>query len=95
MFFSAATRYQLLPRLDRWVLNETMRQLQPHAALLSGWNTSFAINISGQSLGDAEFADFARATLKSSGIDPKWITWKSQRVPPSATSKSPSGLFRA
>jgi len=74
MFFSAATRYQLLPRLDRWVLNETMRQLQPHAALLSAWNTSFAINISGQSLGDAEFADFARATLKSSGIDPKWIT---------------------
>jgi len=74
MFFSAATRYQLLPRLDRWVLNETMRQLQPYSALLSGWNTSFAINISGQSLGDSEFADFARATLKSSGIDPKWIT---------------------
>lgn len=74
MFFSAATRYQLLPKLDRWVLNETLRQLQPYAGLLSEWNASFAINISGQSLGDSEFADFARSALKGSGIDPKWIT---------------------
>ncbi len=74
MFFSAATRYQLLPKLDRWVLNETMKQLQPYAALLAAWNLSFAINISGQSLGDSEFADFARSTLKASGIDPQWIT---------------------
>ncbi|HKC17273.1 MAG TPA: EAL domain-containing protein, partial [Steroidobacteraceae bacterium] len=74
MFFSAATRYQLLPKLDRWVLNETMKQLQPYAALLAEWNISFAINISGQSLGDSEFTDFARSTLKGSGIDPKWIT---------------------
>jgi EAL domain-containing protein (putative c-di-GMP-specific phosphodiesterase class I) len=74
MFFSAATRYQLLPKLDRWVLNETMKQLQPYAALLAEWDISFAINISGQSLGDSEFTDFARSTLKGSGIDPKWIT---------------------
>jgi diguanylate cyclase (GGDEF)-like protein len=74
MFFSAATRYQLLPKLDRWVLNETVKRLQPYAAQLPEWNISFAINISGQSLGDAEFADFARSTLKGSGIDPKWIT---------------------
>ncbi|HEX9473179.1 MAG TPA: bifunctional diguanylate cyclase/phosphodiesterase, partial [Steroidobacteraceae bacterium] len=74
MFFSAATRYQLLPKLDRWVLNETLKQLQPYAALLAAWNLSFAVNISGQSLGDAEFADFARSTLKASGIDPQWIT---------------------
>jgi diguanylate cyclase (GGDEF)-like protein len=74
MFFSAATRYQLLPKLDRWVLNQTLKLLQPYAGLLPAWDLSFAINISGQSLGDSEFADFARAAMKASGIDPRWIT---------------------
>lgn len=73
MFFSAASRYQFLPKLDRWVLGRALSELQPYVEQLESWKVSFSINVSGQSLGDSEFADFARSTLKSSGIPPKWI----------------------
>ena len=74
MFFSAATRYRLLPKLDRWVLEQALKELLPYLGLLPAWKVSFAINVSGQSLGDSEFADFARATLKGSGVPPECIT---------------------
>ena len=72
-FFSAASRYQFLPKLDRWVLSQMLSELQPYVEQLESWKVSFSINVSGQSLGDSEFADFARSKLKSSGIPPRWI----------------------
>jgi diguanylate cyclase (GGDEF)-like protein len=70
-FMSAAIRYQLMPSIDRWVLNKAIEMLQPHAGLLAGKAVSFAINFSGQSLNDATFPDFILDRIVSSGLDPE------------------------
>ena len=57
-FMSAAVRYQLMPAVDRWVIQEAVRQLTPHAALLADRPVVFTINVSGQSLGEEGFVDF-------------------------------------
>ncbi len=70
-FMSAAIRYQLMPSIDRWVLNKAIEMLQPHAQLLAGKALSFAINFSGQSLNDATFPDFILDRIATSGLDPE------------------------
>jgi diguanylate cyclase (GGDEF)-like protein len=67
-FLSAAERYQLAPAIDRWVLRRTIDQLLPHAARLSERRACFAVNISGQSLGDADFAAFMENALRESKL---------------------------
>ena len=69
-FLSAANRYQLMPEIDRWVINRAIELLKPQAGLLAGHAVSFAINFSGQSLNDEEFVDFLLERIRSSGIDP-------------------------
>src|SRR5258707_1191130 len=69
-FFSAANRYQMMPEIDRWVINQAIELLKPQAELLAGHTVSFAINFSGQSLNDEGFVDFLLERIRSSGIDP-------------------------
>jgi len=69
-FLSAANRYQLMPEIDRWVINRAIQLLKPQAELLAGRSVSFAINFSGQSLNDAEFVDFLLEAIGASGLDP-------------------------
>lgn len=69
-FLSAATRYQLMPEIDRWVINNAIELLKPQTELLASRAVSFAINFSGQSLNDEEFVDFLLERVASSGIDP-------------------------
>jgi len=70
-FMSAAQRYQLMPAIDRWVLNKTIEMLQPHAAMLAEKTLAFAINFSGQSLNDEGFPDFLLERIACSGLDPE------------------------
>jgi diguanylate cyclase (GGDEF)-like protein len=70
-FLSAANRYQLMPEIDRWVINQAIELLAPQADLLAGNTVSFAINFSGQSLNDESFVDFLLERIRSSGIDPQ------------------------
>ena len=63
-FLSAAERYQLAPAIDRWVVGRTIEMLLPHAAALRDRKACFAVNISGQSLGDQDFALFLDGTLR-------------------------------
>jgi diguanylate cyclase (GGDEF)-like protein len=69
-FLSAANRYQLMPEIDRWVINHAIEVLKPQAELLAGQAVTFAINFSGQSLNDEEFVGFLLERIRSSGIDP-------------------------
>jgi len=69
-FLSAANRYQLMPTSDRWVIDKAIELLKPHAALLAGGAVAFAINFSGQSIGDEEFSDFLLGRIEASGLDP-------------------------
>jgi EAL domain-containing protein (putative c-di-GMP-specific phosphodiesterase class I) len=75
-FLSAANRYQLMPEIDRWVINQAIELLEPQAELLVGKTVSFAINFSGQSLNDESFVDFLLERIRSSGIDPAVFTFE-------------------
>ncbi|MCE3284306.1 MAG: hypothetical protein K0R70_562 [Steroidobacteraceae bacterium] len=67
-FLSAAERYQLAPAIDRWVVRRVIETLKPLAERLQQLHACFAVNISGQSLGDADFATFMESTLRESGL---------------------------
>lgn len=75
-FLSAANRYQLMPEIDRWVINQAIAMLEPQAELLAGHSVSFAINFSGQSLNDESFVDFLLERIRSSGINPAVFTFE-------------------
>ena len=75
-FLSAANRYQLMPEIDRWVFNKTIEMLKPHAELLAGSRTSFAVNFSGQSLQDEDFVDFVLESIRLSGLNPALLRFE-------------------
>ena len=70
-FLSAATRYQLMPVIDRWVVSHVIEALRPRAGVLEGKALGFTINFSGQSLNDETFADFLIEQVAGSGLDPE------------------------
>ena len=72
-FFSAAERYQLMPQIDRWVISTTLQLLARQAPLLVKSGTAFAINLSGQSLGDDSILDFVSRQIDSSGLPPELL----------------------
>jgi EAL domain-containing protein (putative c-di-GMP-specific phosphodiesterase class I) len=67
-FFSAAERYQLMPQIDRWVVSTTISRLAPHSEYLASSGAVFAVNLSGQSLGDDEILNFIEEEIDASGI---------------------------
>ncbi len=69
-FLAAAARYQLMPAIDRWVVNHVIEALKPRAGVLEGKALGFTINFSGQSLDDDTFADFLIQAIAESGLDP-------------------------
>jgi diguanylate cyclase (GGDEF)-like protein len=70
-FMSAAMRYQLMPRIDRWVIETAVERLKAHAGTFAGVPLCFAINFSGQSLNDESFEDFLIKRLAASGLPPE------------------------
>ncbi len=62
-FLPAAERYNLMPRIDRWVVHKVFTHLanQPQADKLSDF---IAINLSGATLNDPSFAQFIRDELE-------------------------------
>jgi diguanylate cyclase (GGDEF)-like protein len=70
-FLSAATRYQLMPVIDRWVVNHVIEALRPRASVLDGKALGFSINFSGQSLNDDTFSDMLIEQITASGLDPE------------------------
>ena len=67
-FLEAAERYQLLERLDRWVVSRAVAMLAPFAAPLGTLGANFALNLTGQSLSQPEFADFVRTEIKGHAL---------------------------
>jgi diguanylate cyclase (GGDEF)-like protein len=70
---SAAHRYQLMPSIDRWVVQHAMRKLSPHRTTLRQRNMCMSINISGQSIGEPEFLSFLAEQLSRSGLAPSSV----------------------
>jgi diguanylate cyclase (GGDEF)-like protein len=75
-FLAAATRFQLMPMIDRWVVNHVIDALQPRAGVLEGRALGFAINICGQSLNDEAFGDFLLERISGSGLDPELLCFE-------------------
>jgi diguanylate cyclase (GGDEF)-like protein/PAS domain S-box-containing protein len=76
-FIPAAERYGLMHRIDRWVLLSTLQALAEQLA--SGAlqdNATCAINLSGTSIGDAEFLDFIREQFASQPVPPRMICFE-------------------
>lgn len=74
-FVPAAERYFLMGTLDRWVVREAMSKLgrlrpEQHRGIL------YAINVSGQSIGDPEFLGFVLQEIQRSGVDPERLCFE-------------------
>ncbi|MBZ9559622.1 MULTISPECIES: EAL domain-containing protein [unclassified Modicisalibacter] len=67
LFIPIAERSGQIVELDRWVLRESLGLL----ARLQRHGVSLAVNLSGQSLHDANLTEFLERTLVESGADPQ------------------------
>jgi len=74
-FLRSAERYQLMPQIDRWVINATLATINAGEIKLAS-NRSCAINISGQTLGDEGFLSFVVEALDHSGVPPASICFE-------------------
>jgi diguanylate cyclase (GGDEF)-like protein/PAS domain S-box-containing protein len=71
-FIPAAERYHLIASIDRWVVHAAFVTLAC-GTLSHGDTTRFAINLSGQSVGDEAFLDYILAEIEATGIAPERI----------------------
>lgn len=74
-FLRPAERYQLMPQIDRWVINATLMAISSNEIKVSS-GRSCAINLSGQTLGDESFLAFVVDTLDRSGVAPSNICFE-------------------
>jgi diguanylate cyclase (GGDEF)-like protein/PAS domain S-box-containing protein len=75
-FIAAAERYHLMGSLDRWVVKTAFHALAE--AQRREWSRPvlFAINLSGQSIGEESFLAFVVEELESSGVDTRRICFE-------------------
>ena len=71
-FLPAAERYNLMPRVDRWVVRQSLQWLAGHPAA----SQCASINLSGQSMSDEQLLDFVIGELNHTGIDPARICFE-------------------
>jgi diguanylate cyclase (GGDEF)-like protein len=73
-FMSAATRYRMLPALDRAVLTHVFEKLRKHRAALSKKNIRFGVNLSGPSIGDPDFIEWLGSHIGGGdGVPGDWL----------------------
>jgi diguanylate cyclase (GGDEF)-like protein/PAS domain S-box-containing protein len=74
-FLRPAERYQLMPQIDRWVINSALAAIASGEIKLSA-KRSCAINLSSQTLGDESFLGFVVDSLDRSGVSPSAICFE-------------------
>jgi diguanylate cyclase (GGDEF)-like protein/PAS domain S-box-containing protein len=74
-FLRPAERYQMMPQIDRWVINATLAAISGGEIKLAG-RRSCAINLSGQTLGDEAFLGFVVDAMDRSGVAPSSICFE-------------------
>ena len=73
-FIPGAERYELMNRVDRWVIRTAFARYAGGSARLRGAN--IAINLSGNSLNDELFLEFVRDQFDANGIEPECICFE-------------------
>jgi len=74
-FVRAAERYRLMVLVDRWVVQTTLTAMGRGAIALAP-KRSVAINISGQTLQDAQFLEFVVECFDSTGANPAQVCFE-------------------
>lgn len=81
-FIAAAERFNLMPAVDRWVIDEVLdqcaracRALAPDAAPLSS-RVLLAVNLSGSSLNDETLFEFVQEKLHYHDVDPRVLCFE-------------------
>ncbi|MBE7383231.1 MAG: EAL domain-containing protein [Leptolyngbya sp. SIO1E4] len=77
-FIPAAERYDLMPHIDRWVVQTVFAQLErsqqlPSSVCEMAPGTVYLINLSGASVGDAQFLDFLKELFVQYAVFPQTI----------------------
>ncbi|HEU4531547.1 MAG TPA: bifunctional diguanylate cyclase/phosphodiesterase [Steroidobacteraceae bacterium] len=67
-FLSAAARYQLMPAIDRWVVEHALGTLAENRGLLRQHSACFTINIAGPSIAQPDFLDYVQSQIRASGL---------------------------
>jgi EAL domain-containing protein (putative c-di-GMP-specific phosphodiesterase class I) len=75
-FIPAAERYHLMPAIDRWVIGAVFSMLEKFRSSHAEEGFRFAINLSGQSLGDEKFAEFVMQQFVQHRIHPESICFE-------------------
>jgi diguanylate cyclase (GGDEF)-like protein len=75
-FMSSATRYQLLPQIDRCVIIDVMNHLRAASARPSFQPLHVSINLSGPTISDPAFLDWMLMQLDESGVAGDWLTFE-------------------
>ena len=75
-FIPSAERYQLMPSIDRWVIDNTMRHLENMPKHMQWQNYICSINLSGQSLTDQSLLDYITEKMDQYSIDPANICFE-------------------
>jgi len=74
-FLRPAERYQLMPQIDRWVVNAALTAVSTGEIKLAS-GRSCAINLSGQTLGDKSFLGYVVDALDGTGVPPSSICFE-------------------
>jgi Amt family ammonium transporter len=67
-FIPAAERYQIMPMIDRWVIEHALMQCASGLRVLVGQRVVIGINLSGASLSDTQFQAFIRAAMQANAM---------------------------
>jgi len=73
-FLPAAQRYQLMPAIDRWVLDHTLSLLDSYSGVISRRRLSFSVNVTAHSLADDKFVEYLLSRLQTSRLPPGLLT---------------------
>ncbi len=77
-FLPAAERYDLMDRLDRWVIHKGLLMIARHEQRKRAHKRAlrYFINLSGTSLRQGMLLDFVRAEIQGSGVNPHQLTFE-------------------
>lgn len=75
-FMSAATRYRMLIELDRAVIGHVLQKLEAQRAMLSERTMRFSVNLSGPTIGDADFLEWLASRIGGAGVPGEWLQFE-------------------
>jgi EAL domain-containing protein (putative c-di-GMP-specific phosphodiesterase class I) len=91
---SAATRFQMLPDLDRAVLSKVFEAVNAARAQLAGRKLRFSLNLSGPTISDPEFLEWVASSVGGSGIPGEWLQFELTETAAVANVALTQAMFR-